>query len=203
MIKLPPSFTTDPDPSSDNTQTTICTKYFEDTNSIQNERPSSQQSDFRIKSEPDCNPYQHLQTTIPPGKHRRRLEASNDIVGSKLFDDIQRPLDSSGELAQRLDQLSKIVSHLVVNIQDNTTGLKVLTDTLLQPAKVTGELIKGQKFPISDMDELRALEEKLRVESDFRSDLVSFLSPQREFVLISAIFRFIVFATNASMPTTH
>lgn len=174
MIKKPPSFTTDPDPPIiDIDETTIGTKYFEDANVIRNEMSSSQNSNFQIKSEPDCNPYQHYQTTIPPGK-QDRLKPGEEIVGSKLFNDIQRPLESSSELAQRLDQLSKIVSHLVVNIQDNTNGLKVLTDTLLQPAKVSGELIKGYKFPISNMDELNALEEKLRAEPDFKSDLVRF-----------------------------
>lgn len=126
-----------------------------------------------IKTEPGCEPYQHYQATIPPGAQEQHT-TKKDLVGSELFNDIQQPLDSSGELAQRLDQLSKIVSHLVVNIQHNTNGLKVLTDTLLQPMKVTDEFIKGQKLPASNIDEIQALEDKLRDEPDFRSDLVSF-----------------------------
>lgn len=176
MIKQPPSFTADLESSvlNDSEDNPIGTSYFEDASNIRNELSNSQNSNFRIKSEPDCNPYQHFQTTIPP-INKCQLNPSGDIVGSALFNDIQRPLDSTGELSQRLDQLSKIVSHLVVNIQDNTKGLKVLTDTLLQPVKVSGELIKGYKFPVSNVDELNDLENKLRLEPDFKSDLVRFL----------------------------
>lgn len=175
MIKQQPSFTTDIDPSNieNAPPTDPGSKPFEDAISIQSERSSSN-SNFLIKTEPDYNPYQHYQTTIPPGTQHKKSKPSTDLVGSALFNDIQQPLESSGELAQRLDQLSKIVSHLVVNIQDNTKGLKTLTETLMQPNKIEGELIKGQKFPLSNMDDIYALDDKLREEPDFRSSLVSF-----------------------------
>lgn len=189
-IKQQPSFTTDPDPSYV-PHHTPGRKRFDNDHQIPIENSNSQQSNFTVKSEPDCNPYQHYQTTIPP-----EYQPTHNLVGSKLFNDVQQPLESSGELAQRLDQLSKIVTHLVVNIQDNTNGLKALTETLLQPTKMTGELIKGQKFPVTNIEEIISLEEKLRDEPEFRSTLVSFSVTRKYFVMNFFFHRFIVYATN-------